>query len=102
MIVNSLRFEILDAMVDDWEDAEQVYLSINRERLMACGQPRELLVRVIDELRQMLSEGLIEAQRSWDETIAPLSTLDLTRIHYYWFSPTQKGQETWRSRKNQT
>lgn len=101
MAVNRLQFEILDVMMDDCEDVEQVYLAINRQQLMANGQPTELLIRIVDEMRCMLNEGLIEAQKSWDETVAPLKTLDLTYIHYYWFVPTQKGKEEWKVSKSQ-
>ena len=101
MAVNDLMFDILNAMMDDCEDLEQIYLAVNRKELMANGQPRILLVRIVDEVVRMLDEGLIEAQRSWDETVAPLEKPDLIRAHYYWFGPTAKGREEWRARRDQ-
>jgi hypothetical protein len=64
MALTQLQYEILDAMMDDYEDVEQVYLTINRKFLASInepnyGQPKYQLVHVIDEIRDLLEGGLI-------------------------------------------
>lgn len=63
MALTQLQFEILNAMMDDYEDVEQVYLTINREFLALSGepnygQPKYQLVHVMDEIRGLLEGGL--------------------------------------------
>jgi hypothetical protein len=41
-----LRFHILDAMMDDSEDVEQVYLSVNQSRFETEFQPRSTCARL--------------------------------------------------------
>ncbi len=102
MALTELQFKILDAMMDDYEDVEQVYLTINREFLESrgepnYGQPKYQLVPVIDEIRQMLEDGFIKAHVSWDENIAPVNQVNRAALHYYWFAPTEKGKGEWKN-----
>jgi hypothetical protein len=101
MALTQLQFEILNAMMDDYEDVEPVYLTINREFLESrdepnYGQLEYRLVLVIDEIRQMLEAGLIKAHISCDENIAPLSQPNQAALHYYWFAPTDRGKDQWK------
>jgi len=100
MALTQLQFEILNARMDDYEDVEQVYLTINREFLESraepnYGQPKYRLVLVIDEMRQMLEDGFIKAHISWDENLAPVSQLNQAALHYYWVAPTDRGKDQW-------
>lgn len=104
--LTKLQFEILDAMADDYENIEQIYLCANREfvkeREVGLDSPliiveanKYLLHDVIDELTDMLEEGYIKAKYSNDESVAPLDSVNLAALHHYWFGPTEKGQRAW-------
>jgi hypothetical protein len=94
--IAKLRFHILDVMMDDAEDVEQVYLSANRDGLLNEPlQPRFALRDIIEEMKLMLGEGLIEVKYSNDERQAPLNNINVLLFHYYWFSPTESGKEAW-------
>jgi hypothetical protein len=90
-----LRFHILDAMVDDCEDVEQVYLCLNRGRFGMPPQPQFFLREIIDEMKLMLEEGYIKADHSNHEQLAPPGAVNSSLFHHYWFSPTEKGKEVW-------
>jgi hypothetical protein len=90
-------------MMDDYEDVEQVYLAINREAFWGkpgttYSQPRYRLVELVGEIRSMLDAGFIGVQVSLDESVAPVNKIDQTRIHEYWFGPTERGKEAWKNR----
>jgi hypothetical protein len=93
--IAELRFHILNAMMDDSEDLEQVYLSANESRFETEAQPRFPLREIIDEMKLMLEEGSIKADFSNDEKLAPLGDVNHSLFHHYWFSPTKKGEEVW-------
>ncbi len=102
MALTELQFKILDAMMDDYEDLEQVYLTINRESLESrgepkYGQPKYRLVPVFDEIGRMFEGGLIKAHISWDENTAPVSQANRAALHYYWFAPTEQGKDEWKN-----
>jgi hypothetical protein len=104
--LTEIQFAILDAMADDYENIEQVYLCVNRdfvkERELGLEIPltilevnKHLLHDVIDELADMLEEGYIKAKHSNDESVAPLGAVNPTALHHYWFGPTEKGKRAW-------
>ncbi|HEV2114405.1 MAG TPA: hypothetical protein VGR48_00170 [Terriglobales bacterium] len=106
--LTELQFTILDGMADDWEDLEQLYLYANREwaeeRKANVHYPhmllqvRFLLRDIMGEMRNMLREGLIEAKVSNDKELAPLRRpIDFTAFYDYWFGPTAKGIEAWKT-----
>jgi hypothetical protein len=97
MALSELKFAILNAMMDDYEDLEQIYLTINRDALKSKGQPDHLLVTIADEILALLDAGLIEPRSSWKEDVAPISKLNRTAIHCYWFFPTEKGKNEWKN-----
>jgi len=85
-------------MMDDAEDIEQIYLSINQERFSGgAGQPEIFLREIMDEIPCMLEDGLIKAAFSNDKELAPLGTLEMSLLHYYWFSPTEAGLKIWKA-----
>lgn len=96
MALSELQLAILNAMMDDYEDLEQVYLTINRAALRTNGQPKHLLVMIADELLALVDNGLIEPRSSWKDDIAPVAKLNRAAIYCYWFSPTEKGKNEWR------
>jgi hypothetical protein len=96
MALSELQFAILDAMMDDYEDIEQVYLTINLDALRTKGQPDHLLVTIVDELFALADAGLIEPRSSWREDIAPVAKLNRAAICYYWFFPTERGKDEWK------
>lgn len=94
--IAELRLQILNAMMDDAEDVEQVYLSANRNEFLAAPcQPRFPLREIVDEMKLLLEEGFVEACFTNDEKQAPLDNLNLALFHHYWFSPTKRGKELW-------
>jgi hypothetical protein len=93
--IAELRFQILNAMMDDSEDVEQVYLSTNETRFETETQPQFPLREIIDEMKFMLEEGYIKPDFSNDEKLAPLGEVNLSLFHHYWFSPTKRGKEVW-------
>src|SRR5690242_5078287 len=108
--LTDLQFTILDGMADDYEDLEQLYLYANREfaeesqatvefpRMVI--QVRSPLREIVDEIANMLDEGLIHARYSNDEKLAPLQPLDFTLLHHYWFGPTDKGTKAWKANRS--
>jgi hypothetical protein len=96
--IAELRLQILNAMMDDSEDVEQIYLFINEGVPGTELQPKASLREIIDEMKLMLEEGYIKADFSNDENTAPLPVVDLSMFHHYWFSPTEKGKETWKKK----
>jgi hypothetical protein len=100
--LTELQFAIINAMMDDYEDLEQIFLGMNREALEATrepnfGQPRYRLVEIVDEIPSLLEQGLIRAHILSSEGATPLSQVDQTRIHDYWFAPTRKGKGEWKN-----
>jgi hypothetical protein len=93
--IAELRFNILNAMMDDCEDVEQVYLSANESRFETETQPQFPLREIVDEMKLMLEEGFIKPDFSNNEKLAPLGVVNLSEFHHYWFSPTKKGKEVW-------
>jgi hypothetical protein len=93
--IAKLRFDILNAMMDDSEDVEQVYLAANESRFETGTQPQFPLREIIDEMKLLLEEGFIKPHFSNDEKLAPLGVVNLSQFHHYWFSPTKKGKELW-------
>ncbi len=108
MELTELQFKILDGMADDYEDIEQLYLYANRnfdvERRLEIALPLMViglqfpLHDVIDELRDLLRDGLVEAKYSNDEKVAPVSRVDSALLHHYWFGATEKGWQAWKAR----
>lgn len=91
-----LRLRILAVLMDDAEDVERVYLSLNWNELKEGSmQPKFPLHEIIDEMKSMLREGHITARYTNDEVLAPIASLDSQSIHQYWFSPTDKGRRLW-------
>ena len=97
--VAELRFHILNAMMDDCEDVEQVYLFANCGRFETQGQPKFSLRETIDEMKLMLEEGYIKPVFSNDDKQAPVGSVNLSLFHHYWFSPTEKGKKVWAARQ---
>jgi hypothetical protein len=93
--IAELRFQILNAMMDDCEDVEQVYLSANENRFETETQPEFPLREIIDEMKSMIEEGYIKADLSNDKKLAPLDDINPSLFHHYWFSPTKQGKELW-------
>lgn len=89
-------------MMDDYENVEQVYLGMNREALGATkepnfGQPKYRLAAIVDEIASLVEEGFIRAHILSSAGATPLSQVDQTRIHDYWFAPTEKGKREWKN-----
>lgn len=104
--LTELQFTILNGMADDYEDVEQLYLYANREvaqekkeadvQLPNMVLPVRFPLRdIVDEIANLLREGYIEAKYSNDEQLAPLSPVDFTSLHHYWFGSTKRGQRAW-------
>jgi hypothetical protein len=93
--IAELRFCILDAMADDCEDVEQVYLCANQDYFEPGSQPRFCLREIIDKMKLMLEEGYIKPDFSNDEQQDPLALVNPSLFYHYWFSPTKKGKEVW-------
>ena len=96
--LTDIQFAILDAMADDAENIEQIYLDANSEYING-ERPniKYLLHTLIDEIVCLLKGGYVEPQYSHNEKIAPLSSVNLSALHYYWFSPTDKGRAAWQA-----
>lgn len=90
-----LRFQILNTIMDDAEDVEQVYLSMNRDEFLKELQPCYALRDIFDEMKLMLETGYIRVYSSNDEIGAPLENVNFTPFHHYWFLPTDAGKDTW-------
>jgi hypothetical protein len=95
-LLTELQFLTLNVMMDDAEDVE-VYLTINRDCL---PQPRFSLGAIIEVIRLMVDEGYIEADYTNDARLAPLESLNVSLLHHYWFSPTQKGKQAWEAHQS--
>jgi hypothetical protein len=96
--IAELRYHILNAMMDDCEDVEQVYLSVNESRFETEPQPEFPLREIIDEMELMLEEGYIKADHLNGEQLSPPGSVNPSLFHHYWFSPTAKGKEVWSAR----
>ncbi len=102
-----LRALILDGMADNYEDVEQLYIYANRkfaEEEKSNIQFPLMLVRVrfplrevMDEIVSMLDQGYIEVKYSNDESLAPLSPVNSSALHHYWFGPTDRGVQLWKT-----
>src|SRR5262249_17734510 len=110
--LSELQLRILDGMADDYEDIEQLYLYANRkfseEETKSVGCPSMILRvdfplrEIVDEVRDMINSGFLEVKYSNDERFAPLSPLNLELLHHYWFGPTERGKQAWKTwSKNQ-
>jgi hypothetical protein len=96
--LTELQFQILNAMMDDAEDLEQIYLAANRSSLEAGSiQPEHPLRDIIDELNSLLKGAYVEAPKSCNTSL-PLPP-DSSLLHHYWFSPTEKGKQAWKAYK---
>ena len=52
---------------------------------------------MVDEIANMLHEGYIEAKYSNDAELAPLSLINFSALHHYWFGMTHKGLQAWKA-----
>jgi hypothetical protein len=96
--LTELQFTILNGMADDYEDVEQLYLYANQLQFSSTSAQVSFPLReIVDEIANMLSEGYIEAKYSNDEKLAPLSPINFTAMHHYWFGVTDKGMRAWKS-----
>ena len=90
--MTDLQFQILNAMADDAEDVEQIYLT--RESLGAgSAQPQQPLRDIIDGVDLLLKEGYIKVEFRNDPNL-PLKVPE-GLLHHYWFSPTAEGKQAW-------
>jgi hypothetical protein len=48
----------------------------------------------------MVDEGYIKANYTNDARLAPLESLNVSLLHHYWFSPTQKGKQSWEAHQS--
>lgn len=92
--LTELQFQILNAMMDDPEDVEQIYLAVNRSFLEAGSTaPVHSLRDVIDHISGLLSGGYLEAPKFCNpHTPHPP---DSSLLHHYWFGPTKQGKHAW-------
>jgi hypothetical protein len=95
--LTKLQFNTLNTMMDDAEDVEQVYLAVNWDCL---PHPRFSLGEIIDVIRLMVDEGYIKADYTNDARLAPLESLNVSLLHHYWFSPTEKGKQAWEAHRS--
>jgi hypothetical protein len=85
--------------MDDAEDVEQVYLSVNRDEFVKePRQPRYSLREIIDEMKLCCKKAILRQYCSNDEKQAPLDNINLLLFHHYWFSPTESGKQIWQTR----
>ena len=96
--LTELQFQVLNAMMDDAEDVEQIYLAVNRNFLESGSiQPEHPLRDIIDELKSLLLGGYLQAPKSCNpHTPQPP---DISLLHHYWFSPTEKGKQAWEAHR---
>jgi hypothetical protein len=93
--MTELQFQILNAMMDDAEDVEQIYLAANRSSLEAGSiQPEHALRAIIDELNSLLRGCYVEAPKFCNRSSLPQPP-DPALLHHYWFCPTEKGRQEW-------
>jgi hypothetical protein len=85
-LITQLQYGVLDGMMDDAEDVEQLYLGL---------RDQFTLREVIDAVRLLLRDGMIEVKHTSDECIAPVNPNNSAMIHHYWFNPTAKGKAAW-------
>jgi len=101
--LTELQFQILNAMMDDAEDIEQIYLAANIRAFETFPrQPQFPLRGIIDEVKQLLEQDYIKAEFTNDEMLAPLSKIVPAMLHYYWLSPTTKGLQAWKQHPKNT
>jgi len=109
--LTEMQFTILDGMADDYEDVEQLYLYANREpeevetgvqfpRMLI--QVRFPLREVVDEIANMLRQGIISVQYTNDEQVAPLQPINFSALHHYWFGATDAGTRAWIAHRTAT
>lgn len=85
--------------MDDAEDIEQIYLSINGSYIKKKITPDFPLREIIDGINLLLSQGYVAARRSDDQIKAPLDKVDPGMLHYYYFAPTAAGRAFWDENK---
>jgi hypothetical protein len=94
--LTELQILILNAMMDDAEDVEQLYLAVNRSSLEAGSlEPAHPLRAIIDELNSLFKESYVEAPRFCNSGLP--EPLDSSLLHHYWFSPSEKGKQAWKA-----
>lgn len=93
-----LQFQILDALMDDAESVEQIFLAANWKWLEAGSEkPRTTMKAIIDELKFLLKSGYAEAPRFCNPNLP--QPLDGARLQDYWFGLTEKGRQAWEAYK---
>lgn len=95
--LTELQFLILNAMMDDVEDVEQIYLAANGVRLRRDLEPAHPLRAIVDELSSLFKEKYVEAPRFCNSGLP--QPLDSSLLQHYWFSPTEKGKQAWKACK---
>jgi hypothetical protein len=96
--LTELQFQIINAMMDDAEDIERIYLAINWKAIEAGSiQPEHSLSQIIDELSPLLRSGYVEAPKYCNPSL-PLPP-NISLLHHYWFGPTEKGKQAWEAYK---
>jgi hypothetical protein len=93
-----IQFQILNAVMDDVEDVEQIYLAVNYSSFEAGSiQPEHPLRIIIDELILLLLCGYLEAPLFCNLHVP--RPLDPLMIHHNWFGPTEGGKLAWAAHK---
>jgi hypothetical protein len=87
---------VLDALADDWESIESM-----RDHGEAAPYGLALVAEglVIDAVRALLSDGLVEAREvgaSLELVPVPAPRTDEASLRRYWFWPTDAGERIWR------
>jgi hypothetical protein len=89
--MDKLSLRILDALVDDEEQLEEVYLTVNfsrRDNLFLLYREHFRLLEVLDRLTQLERDGLVSCRSAG---LPPSSTDPLTG---FWCI-TDKGRQGW-------
>jgi len=98
-----IDWEILDATADDFENLEQIYLSICFEFLPDESTGRHsyrrirgtlLLQEVADRIRSLVEMGLLAVAMD-DEGHPPSGRDDLSFVWKAWFTMTPEGRRLW-------
>lgn len=100
--LTDLQSKILAALADDYEDVEQLYLSVNHDvdkQFETNLDHRWILLSmrfhlrdVMDEIASLLRKGFIFAKYSNNEAVVPLDKVNITVLHQYWFGVTEQGK----------
>jgi hypothetical protein len=106
--LDKIDWEILDATADDWEDLEQIYLSVCFEFTGSSGEGaastgcyrrvrRAVLPQEIaDRVRNLVDRELLAAVD--EEAGRPITSReDLSYIWHAWFRMTPQGKTLWES-----